>query len=233
MDHRIMTTNEMRAAVDTWLTIIHDRDGNGAQGEPATGLGDRPRETPVSPADREDPLPSSGLPVRAPLPEVRESETMPLLALHRALEHMVTDIDRLADDGDLGGLTAGYQALDAFLKAARDVRNHAEDHIATLMPQDKVNLDDQFTLERHRNRNYRYESVELLRHLVGDQLVDPETGENVYDRLTACLPLTGSLAWRAGALRAHGVDPDQFRETTSSRTTVRVRARAPEGTPDE
>lgn len=195
------------------MTDTQDRDD---QATPQAG---------VSPADRDEGSPPHPLPVRAPLPEVRESQAMPLLALHRALDHMVADIDRLADAGDLEGLTAGFSALDAFLKAARDVRNHAEDHITTLMPQNKVNLHDQFTLERHTNRNHKWQSEDLLRHLVGDTLVDPETGENVYERLVACVPFTPSLSWRAGALRDHGIDPDEWREATSSRKTVTVKAR--------
>jgi hypothetical protein len=198
--------------------IIQDRDDT-ADPQPAV----------VSPADRETGPPPRPLPVRAPLPEPRESQAMPLLALHRALDHMVADIDRLAEAGDLDGLTAGFSALDEFLKAARDVRNHAEDHICDLMPGRVVNLHDQFTLERHTNRNHKWQSEELLRHLVGDQLVDPETGENVFDRLVACVPFTPSLSWRAGALRQVGVDPDEWREVTSSRRTVTVKARE-EGT---
>lgn len=184
-----------------------------------------PQPAVVSPADRESGSPPRPLPVRAPLPEPRESQAMPLLALHRALDHMVADIDRLAEAGDLEGLTAGFSALDEFLKAARDVRNHAEDNIADLMPQAKVNLHDQFTLERHTNRNHKWQSEELLRHLVGDTLVDPDTGENVFERLVACVPFTPSLSWRAGALRQAGVDPDEWREVTSSRRTVTVKAR--------
>jgi hypothetical protein len=166
------------------------------------------------------------VPARVPrdIDQVRQRAS--LTALHRALDHMVADIDRLAESGDLFGLADGYAELDRFLKAARDVRNHAEDHIADLMTQDRVNLGDEITLERHRGRTRKqWQSVELLRHLVGDQLVNAQTGEDVTDRLVACLPLTGSLSWRAGALRENGVDPGDWCDEGPARTTVSVRKR--------
>jgi hypothetical protein len=138
---------------------------------------------------------------------------------------MVDDIMAMGADGDLEGLAGGYEAFAEFVTEARDVLRFAESAMAELMPQNKVNLGDRYTLERNRSRTYKWDSTELLRHLVGDRLIDPDTGENVYQRLVECLPLTPSLSWRAGALRRHGTDPDAWRETTASRTTVRVRAR--------
>jgi hypothetical protein len=177
--------------------------------------------------------PRATAPIQAPVvsPAAREGvSSLPdapraaLLALHKALNGMVDDIDHLAAEGDIESLAGGYEALGEFVKAARDVTRHAEAAIAELMPQSKMNLGDRYTLERNRSRSYKWDSTELLRHLVGDRLIDPDTGENVYQRLVECLPLTPSLSWRAGALRRHGTDPDAWRETTASRTTVRVRA---------
>jgi hypothetical protein len=178
----------------------------------------------VTPREQEAPAPRSALPVPADQPVARSA----IAVLQAALNTMVNDIDALAEAGDLEALAHGYAALDQFVRAARDVRNHAEDHIARLMTSKTVNLNDQVTLERHQGTVRRqWQSVELLRHLVGDQLVDAATGEDVTDRLVACLPLTGSLAWRAGALRDHGVDPDQWCEASPARPTVSVRKAKP------
>ena len=171
------------------------------------------------------PVPRSALPVPTdPHPQRRST----VQVLTDALDRMVDDIDTLREAGDLEALADGYAELDRFVKAARDVRNHAEDAIAGLMTGRVVNLDDRITLERHTGTvRKQWQSVELLRHLVGDRLVDVSTGEDVTDRLVACLPLTGSLSWRAGALREHGVDPDDWCESSPGRTTVSVRKAQP------
>lgn len=43
-----------------------------------------------------------------------------------------------------------------------------------------------------------------------------------FDMLAAALPLTKSLGWRTGGLRECGLDPDDFRATTSSGWRVQV-----------
>jgi len=177
-----------------------------------------------TPREQEALTPRSALPVPIDHTPARSA----IAVLQAALNQMVNDIDALAEAGDLEALAHGYAELDQFVRAARDVRNHAEDHIARLMPSRVVNLGDEVTLERHQGTVRRqWQSVELLRHLVGGQLVDAATGEDVTDRLVACLPLTGSLGWRAGALRDHGVDPDQWCETSPARPTVSVRKAKP------
>lgn len=149
-----------------------------------------------------------------------------LKALHRALETWEQDIDRLAADGDLYALADGYAALDEFLRAARDVRNHAEDHIARLMDQDRVNLDDEITLERHRGRKRReWDWDGLLKALGWDRWVDPESGEYVADTLKQVVSLTASVSPRVGALRDRGIQPDEFCDESPARTTVQVRSR--------
>lgn len=182
------------------------------------------RAADVTPREQEALAPRSALPVPVDHTPARSA----IAVLQAALNQMVNDIDALAETGDLEALAHGYAELDQFVRAARDVRNHAEDHIARLMPSRIVNLGDEVTLERHQGTVRRqWQSVELLRHLVGGRLVDASTGEDVTDRLVACLPLTGSLGWRAGALRDHGVDPDQWCSTSPARRTVSVRKAKP------
>jgi hypothetical protein len=137
------------------------------------------------------------------------------------------DSDRLAEHGDLHGLADGYAQLKDFYRAVGDLVRHVEDNVAATMTQDVVNLGDEFTLERHRGRiRKQWQSVELLRALVGDQLVDPDTGENVFGKLVACLPLTGSLSWRVTALRELGITPGDWCAEEPARTTVAIRARS-------
>lgn len=151
--------------------------------------------------------------------------TAAVQAMSAALDRMAVLADELAEQGDLPSLAAGLARIREYRKAVADVERHIEDYVAQLMPQDQVNLDDWLTLERRSGKTRRqWQSVELLRHLVGDQLIDARTGECVWDRLVACLPLTGSLSWRAGALREHGVDPGDWCEESAARTTVSVKA---------
>lgn len=148
-------------------------------------------------------------------------------SLHEQLEAAAAEADRLAEAGDLAALASGLDQIRAFRRAVSDLERHIEGHVADVMPQDHVNLDDEFTLERHRGRTRKqWQSADLLRHLVGDQLVDARTGENVFDLLVSVLPLTGSLGWRVGALRKAGVDPSDWCDEEPARTTVTVRGKS-------
>lgn len=165
-------------------------------------------------------VPDNAVPIHAALGSAS------LKSLEQALTRLADQADRLAEDGDVASLGVGLHNFRALRKQVNDLERHIEDHVAKLMDRKVMNLGDELVMER-RSGNVRkhWQSVELLRHLVGDQLIDPETGENVFDILVACLPLTGSLPWRAGALREHGTNPDEWAETTPGRTSVQVRIR--------
>lgn len=202
--------------------------------EPATH--DSGRTPPLDGAELGDREASTGghgpAPVSAPssLPAViprdidQVRQRASLQALHNALGRMVDDIDRLADNGDLFGLADGYAELDRFSKALRDVRNHAEDHIARLMDQDRMNLDDEITLERHRGRKRReWDWDGVLKAIGADRWIDPETGEYVAGTLKDVVSLTASVSPRVGALRDRGIQVDELCAESPARTTVYVR----------
>lgn len=145
-----------------------------------------------------------------------------LTALQEALGDVVRLADDLAEQGDWQSLGVGLAQLRVFRRAVADVERHVEDHTAELMPHDHVDIDG-LVLERRMSKVRRaWQSEELLRRLVGDQLVNPETGENVYRTLVECVPFTGSLGWRTGALRKHGISPDEWCDETPGRATVRA-----------
>jgi len=145
-----------------------------------------------------------------------------LTPLHEALDSLAFLADSLAESGDIGALGDGLGRLREFRKAVTDLEQHIEDHVARLMDSDRVLLDG-LVMERHHHKDRKgWQSEDLLRHLVGDRLIDPETGENVYADLVACLPLTASLSWRVKALRERGVDVGDWCNEAPGRPTVTV-----------
>lgn len=87
-------------------------------------------------------------------------------------------------------------------------------------------------VEISKRRNRKWDHDELVRHLTRIALdtrdVDPATGElldrptweRVADAIKAC---AGIGYWRIGALKDHGLDPDEFAETTSEAKAVTIR----------
>lgn len=136
---------------------------------------------------------------------------------------------QLAEQGDYVALAHGLRAF-RDMKAQLDVLIRAiEDDVASLMPDKKVVVDNFGTLERRSTTSRKWDSENLLQHIVRMTL-DPEfTGEvkyeNVFDLiqvLKAVLPFTASTAWRVTALRDNDVPIDQFCETTYGRQTITI-----------
>jgi hypothetical protein len=91
------------------------------------------------------------------------------------------------------------------------------------MPERKVVVSGVGIVERKAKITRRnWDSEELLRKIVVNALVDQETGEipsspveavhQVVAEIRACVPFTGSTAWRVGALKERGYDPDEWCE---------------------
>lgn len=186
---------------------------------------DRGEVTPVQTSLSGRPATRSALPVPTdPHPQRRTT----VQVLTDALNRMVEDIDALREAGDIEALADGYAELDQFVKAARDVRNHAEDAIAGLMNGRVVNLDDRVTLERHGGyKRTDWDWDGLLHELGADRWIDPNTGECVVDTLREVVSLTASVSPRVGALRDRGIQADQFCSSTPARRTVTVRKAKP------
>lgn len=146
-----------------------------------------------------------------------------LKALHQALELMEKDIDRLADAGDLHSLADGFASLTEFLRAAKDVQRHAEDHIARLMPQPEVNLGDEIILERHGGTawgNWDWDAI--FKEIGADRWIDPDTGERVLPALREIVPTSKSVTPKAALWNKRGVPKDEVGESWDARRTVQV-----------
>lgn len=162
------------------------------------------------------------LPVPASQPVDRRHAQHSLDSLDSFIDQAHADAIRLQERGDVVGLGDGLERLRAILAKLRDLEREVEDMTAGLMDR-KVIVEEGIGMERRQGKDRRaWQSEELLRRLVGDRLVDPETGENLYETLIECVPFTGSLGWRVTALRKHGIDPEEWCDETPGRVSVRV-----------
>lgn len=152
-------------------------------------------------------------------------------AINSLIDDLAKQAELLANRGDLHSLADGLHGIRGVKRAFSDLERHVENLVADTMTQDVVNLDDEVILERRRGKDRRqWQSEEILKTLYAQSAAD-ENGEVVdpyvwldrfYSAVKACVPLTGSLSWRAGALREHGLDPDQWAEVSPGRVSVKV-----------
>lgn len=105
-----------------------------------------------------------------------------------------------------------------------------EENVAALLPEKKVAVDGFGVIEKHTTTSRKWESAELMRHLVRSTL-DPEgTGEitlprvfTLLETLAEVLPLTPSLGWRVTALKDRGVDVGEFSDVTYGRSNITIK----------
>ena len=153
--------------------------------------------------------------------------------LVRNFNRMLLDADEqrqmLADAHDWEKLAHGLASFRS-MKAALDVLIRSiEDDVAAHLPDKKVPVQGLGLLERRSTVTRKWDSENLLQHIVRTTL-DPEyTGEvvyeNIYDLITtlkAVLPFTPSLGWRVTALKEIDVPIDKFSESTYGRQTITI-----------
>lgn len=169
----------------------------------------------------------NNLPVLPP----RTPERQALCDLSALLLNLAAQADELASDGDLMSLAYGLSDLRRFRRQISDVEKHVEVLVADLMDRDILNLAaDNVVLERRRGKDrHNWQSQSILDELFNASFVDadgvlrPTTAiDRFREAVRACVPLTGSLAWRTQALRSYGLDPDEYAETSPGRVSVKV-----------
>jgi hypothetical protein len=167
--------------------------------------------------------PVSPLPQPAPTDAVR--------ALREAIAKITDDAKVLAEAGDYEGLIRGLEPLQQIIGDLRIVENDVRNFIADTMPERRVTIPGVGTVERRLKITRRnWDSEAILRRLIMQALVDPETGEipnspmeavdKVIVEVKACAPFTGSMAWRTTALRERGFDLDEWCEEHRGGYTV-------------
>jgi hypothetical protein len=165
----------------------------------------------------------------------RPTPTGALLALRQALALLEDEARDIALTGDYETLARGYAELVALKRDLTTIVGIVADLIVDTVPvqvsskgkeyRDPVHIDEVGTFEVVRRApTRRWESDELLRKLVRDNLVDRSTGElpdeatlevveRVVAAITAAAPFTPSMGWRVTALREQGVDIDDYCST--------------------
>jgi len=112
--------------------------------------------------------------------------------------------------------------LDTFVR-------ECEENVAALMPNKKEIVDGLGVLERRTTSSRKWQSPELLRHLVRNTLDPERTGEfktenvlGLIDLLEKVLPLTSSLGWRTTPLKENGIPIEVFSEVTYGRSNITI-----------
>jgi hypothetical protein len=151
--------------------------------------------------------------------------------LRVALTAMEDDAKALAEAGDWQSLIRGLEPLQQIIGDLRIIERSVKNWIADTIPERKVTVPGVGTVERKAQITRRnWQSDDLLRKIVVQALVDPDTGEipsspmeaveRVLSEIRACVPFTGSTGWRVGALRERGFDPDEWCEENLNGFTI-------------
>lgn len=160
----------------------------------------------------------------------------PPLSLVDALRYAIAQADTqrkaLVDSGDVDSLAVGLRDLRRITADLRILTTATEDDLARLMPAKILTVEGVGTFERRKGTDRKkWQSEDLLAHVIRRAAVDETTGEvfpadvtlaRLLEVLPSVVPFTGSLGWRVTALRALGIDPDQWCETAPGRTAVQL-----------
>lgn len=157
----------------------------------------------------------------------------PITLLREVLAQADTQRANLAAAGDGETIARAIPLLKALYGDLATLIRSCEDDVVAWMPDRKVEIDGLGVLERRKATDRkRWESELLLRQCVRAALDPDDTGEipadpiEAVDRVLATLvdvmPVTPSLGWRVSALRALGIDPDEWCEATPGRVGLQI-----------
>lgn len=152
-------------------------------------------------------------------------------AMRQVLGQADQQRQQLADSGDWQAIAYALPALKALASDLGLLVRAAEQDVAVMMPEKRVELPGLGVLERRKGTDRKQWQSEGLVSALVRSVLDPDgTGEFPADPvaavdaavavLTECAPFTPSMGWRTKALREHGFDPDEWCESTPGRTTV-------------
>lgn len=135
------------------------------------------------------------------------------------------------EEGDVECLARLYDYLDQLKARLGTIHSAVAAKLAEVMPH-TLELDGLPVMERRQGKERKkWESPELLHRLIRDTLDPDRTGElpaaaeaidAVEKVVLETMPVTPSMGWRVTALKARGIDPDEWCETAPGRTTVQI-----------
>ena len=127
-------------------------------------------------------------------------------------------------------LLAALQDIRIRKAELQDEERELVHEIFELMPKKEMDFGGIGRVTRAKSNNRKWDHDSLIPVIVAraldDRKIDKETGE-VFEReasavarvMAAC---AGIGYWRLTALKEYGIDPDEYYETTSSRTSIRI-----------
>lgn len=142
----------------------------------------------------------------------------------RVLADMIDALDpeaQLAITGeDVEELAHLHVSLTRSAQRLSTIKAAVEAALVEVMPDKTVELPGLPVLERRQGsvrKAWQYEDVisALARQAEGDLSA-------LLDSLLACAPITPSMQWRVGELRARGLDPDEFCSSTPGRVSIQI-----------
>ena len=144
------------------------------------------------------------------------------------LDALTDDIAKAIDaedvGADLGTALTVWQLLADTVKRLADCRDDLAALLAEDMPEKRMTVMGVGTFEKHRKADRKaWEKDDLLRVVLDSRVVDPETGE-VRDEspLDRVLDVWNLPAPRTTALKARGIDPDEFCTVEYGHLTLQV-----------
>lgn len=162
-----------------------------------------------------------------------ESDTA-LRMLRAAIGHADEARRQLAEAGDWEALAWALSAVRALARDLRTLERATVEDVATTLPEKRVTIDGLGTVERRKASVRRaWQSEDLFRSVLARALVDEDTGEilagstlevaeTIGSEVLACMPVTPSMGWRLTALRARGMDPEDWCETTPGPASITI-----------
>lgn len=131
------------------------------------------------------------------------------------LRDVVSDLDREVTDGEIADLELALTAWDVIEEANRQlqvVRGILTKRLAEAMPEKRITVMGTGTFVKHGKRDRtQWDTEELRRAVLDSRLVDPTTGEVTEESpLDRVLHVWNLGAPRVGALRARGLDPEEW-----------------------
>lgn len=144
--------------------------------------------------------------------------------LHHVIDELDTEAQHAIDGADVEELAHLHVALTKAKQRLATICTIVEQVLVDVMPDKRLELPGLPVLERRRGTDrkaWQYEDViaALTRLAEGDLAA-------LLDHLLACAPITPSMQWRVGELRARGIEPDEFCTTKPGRVSIQVHEEA-------
>lgn len=168
--------------------------------------------------------------------ELAERGPSSLTDLRRIITALDTQRSELREAGDLNSLAYGLAQVRALMADLRYIAELVETDVADLMPDRNVDIDGLGRIERRKATDRKsWDWDQLLPRLIrlaidpdgtGELLDGADLMEAMKGIITDVIGVTPSKSPRITALRAQGIDPDEYAETKPGKSSVQIHGTA-------